>query len=171
LGCALVGIAEPLLPAPVTGHMSRRNGMGNSIVSDGVRGVMLRRMIGRRASPFLASILLLAQLVAGPLTHAEPIMPIGGDCGPVAAASHTATDAMAGCADCPDERSSARSGSHPDGHHCRAHAACSCPCAHTPALAATRMLVLKPSAPDAVDGVLTAGTFDPPLFDFLRPPN
>jgi len=132
---------------------------------------MVRAMIGRPASPFLASILLLAQLVAGPFTHAEPIMSAGGHCDPVAAASHSTTDAMAGCADCPDERSSAPTGSHSDGHHCRTHAACSCPCAHTPALAATRMVTLKPSAPDAVYGVLTAGTFDPPLFDFLRPPN
>lgn len=132
---------------------------------------MVCDMIGRPASPFLASILLLAQLVAGPFTHAEPVMPIGGDCDPVAAAPHATSDAMRGCADCPEERSSAPTGSRSDGHHCRAHAACSCPCAHTPALAATRMVNLTPSAPDAVDGVLTAGTFDPPLFDFLRPPN
>ena len=132
---------------------------------------MVPAMIGRSASPLLASILLIAQLVSGPYTHAAAMTALQGDCDPVAAAAYTDTNVRAPCADCPDEQSPAPTASHTEQHHCRTHAACSCPCAQTPALGFARLLILRPVPPAAIEGVLAAGTFDPPLFDFLRPPN
>lgn len=128
-------------------------------------------MIGRPASPFLVSILLIVQAVAGPFTHAAPMLPTDMDCDHAVPAAHGGTDAIAGCAECPDMQLPAPKGSHAGEHHCATHAACSCPCAHTPALGVDRLVIMKPALPEAVDTVLAAGTLDPPLFDFLRPPN
>jgi hypothetical protein len=128
-------------------------------------------MIGRPASRLFASILLIAQLVSGPYTHAAVMAAPQGDCDPVAAAAHTDTDVMARRADCPDEQPPASTASHTEQHHCRTHAACSCPCAQTPALGVVRLVIFRPVRPAAIEGVLAAGTFDPPVFDFFRPPN
>lgn len=128
-------------------------------------------MIARPTSSLLASILLIAQLVASPFAHGAPGMSSDSDCEGTETASHASTDAIAECTDCLNEHSIAPHESGTDDHHCRTHFACSCPCAHTPALHAFRVVTLRPTPPAAVDGVLAAGTFDPPLFDLLRPPN
>jgi hypothetical protein len=38
-------------------------------------------------------------------------------------------------------------------------------------MGASRLMILTPTPPADVIGALAAPTFDPPLFDFLRPPN
>jgi hypothetical protein len=132
---------------------------------------MVRRVTGRPASRFLIAILLTAQLVGGPFAYAASTPPMAVGCDPVAAAEHASIDSMVGCDHCPGEQSPAPAGSHAGQHHCCTHAACSYSCAHAPALGAAPLVTLTPVPPMAVAGVLAAGTFDPPLFDFLRPPN
>jgi hypothetical protein len=129
----------------------------------------VRRMIGRSPSSLLASLLVFAQLLTGPLAHAAPLA--DEDCGSIGQTSHAAASVQTGCGDCPDEQSSPGSG-FPDGdHHCRTHAVCACPCAHTPALDSFRPVIASPTPPEGVSLVLAIPEFDPPLFDFLRPPN
>jgi len=129
----------------------------------------VRGMIGRSPSSLLASLLVFAQLLTGPLSHAAPLA--DEDCGSIGQMSHAAASVQTGCGDCPDEQSSPGSG-FPDGdHHCRTHAVCSCPCAHTPALGSFRPVIASPTPPEDVSRVLLIPAFDPPLFDFLRPPN
>ena len=48
---------------------------------------------------------------------------------------------------------------------------CACPCAHTPALGATRVVLPGSASVAAVAGPLAGPAFDAPLYDFLRPPN
>jgi len=132
-------------------------------------GATVRRMIGRSPSSLLASLLVFAQLLTGPFAHAAPLA--DEDCGPIGQTSHAAAGGLTDCGDCPDEQSAPSSGL-PDGdHHCRTHAACTCPCAHTPALGSFRPVIARPTPPEGVSRVLAVPAFDPPLFDFLRPPN
>lgn len=132
-------------------------------------GATVRPMIGRRASSLLGSLLVLAQLLTGPFAHAAP--PTEEDCGPNGQTSHATTSGMMDCGDCPDGQAPPSSDSSNGDHHCRIHAACSCPCAHTPALGAFRPVIASPTPPECVSRVLAVPAFDPPLFDFLRPPN
>jgi len=108
---------------------------------------MVRRMNGRLTSSLFASLLVFFQLLVSPLAHAMPTA--NDDCGSMDQTMH-----MAG-----------------DDHHCGTDAACSCPCAHTPALNSFRLLFAGPMPPEAVVSALAAPTFDSPLFDLLRPPN
>jgi hypothetical protein len=123
-----------------------------------LRGATVCCMIGRSPSSLLASLLVFAQLLTGPLLHAAPLA--DEDCGPIGQTSHTAAGGLADSGDCPDGN-----------QHCRTHAACTCPCAHTPALGSFRPVIASPTPPEGVSRVLAVPAFDPPLFDFLRPPN
>jgi hypothetical protein len=130
---------------------------------------MVRRMIGRPTSSLLATLLIVIQLVVGPFAHAAPNA--GSDCGPTGQTTHTTTSGMTDCGDCPDGQVPAPSDSSDSDRHCRTHAACTCPCVHTPALGAIRLFVASPTPPEGAVSDLASPTFDSPLFDFLRPPN
>ena len=127
----------------------------------------MHRMIGRPTSSLLATLLIVVQLLVGPFAHAAPTA--DSDCGPTGHTTHTSTSGMTDCGDCPDGQ--APSDSSNGDHHCRTHAACTCPCAHTPALGAIRLFVASPTPPESAVSDLAAPAFDSPLFDFLRPPN
>lgn len=131
---------------------------------------MVRCMIGRRKSALFASLLVLFQLLASPLSHAAPAA--NDDRDSEDQASHMAGGAVTDCGACPDEQVSAAPDSSTGGDHpCRTHVACACPCAHTPALGSIELIVASPMPPENVVSVLTTPVFDAPLFDFLRPPN
>jgi hypothetical protein len=126
-------------------------------------------MARQSASLVLVSALLIMHLVMAPFTHAEAIPASDADCAGMAhVQGPTAMDA--GASDCAQMASDADRDCRHNGHHCRAHALCSCPCAHTPVLSAMRPLFLPSTPPSAVIGVLAAPAFDPPLFKLLRPP-
>lgn len=126
-------------------------------------------MRDRPLSRVLAALLVLVQLGLGPFAHATPLATGGAEC-----AGGTSTQGPTH--DHPTGHHAARSdvADGPGGdetHSCRTHLACACPCAHTPALGATRV-VLQGSGPvAAVTGPLAGPAFDAPLFDFLRPPD
>jgi len=132
-------------------------------------GAMVRRMIGRPKSSLFLSLLVLFQLLVSPLSHAAPAA--NDDCDSTDQATHLAGGGVTDCGDCPDEQVPATPDSSTGDHHCRTHVACSCPCAHTPALGSIRLIVASPTPPESVASVLTTPVFDSPLFDFLRPPN
>lgn len=132
-------------------------------------GAVVRRMIGRPKSSLFASLLVLFQLLVSPLSHAAPAA--DDDCDSTGQTTHVAGGGATDCGDCPDEPVPAAPGSSTGDHHCRTHVACSCPCAHTPALGSMRLIVASPTPPESVTSVLTTPVFDAPLFDFLRPPN
>ena len=138
-------------------------------IANGRAGAMVRRMIGRPTSSLFASLLVFFQLLVSPLAHAAPAA--NRDCGPTGQTTHTTTSGMMDCGDCPDRQGPAQSDSSNGDHDCRTHAACTCPCAHTPALGAIRPFVASPTPPEGAVSDLAASTFDSPLFDFLRPPN
>jgi hypothetical protein len=126
-------------------------------------------MVRRSVSSLLLAALLIVQLVMAPFTHAEAIPASNADCAGIARA-HVADAMDAGASDCAQLASDAYEDCHHGGHASRAHALCSCPCAHTPALGATRPLFLSCIPHSAVIGVLATPAFDPPLFKLLRPP-
>jgi hypothetical protein len=124
-------------------------------------------MTRRSFSPYFASLLVVLQLLMAPFTHAEVTAASGDmDC-----ASMTQAGAMSMAAgDCAHMTADTDDGCQRDGKPCHSHAACSCPCAHTPALGTVRVLLLEPAPPDAVEVVLVTPAFDTPLFKLLRPP-
>jgi hypothetical protein len=126
-------------------------------------------MIGRPTSSLFATLLIVFQLLVGPLAHASSTT--GGGYDPTGQTTHTTSKGMVDCGDCPDGQAPASSNSSSGDHHCSNHAACTCSCAHTPALGAIRLFVASPTPPNSAVGNLAAATFDSPLFDFLRPPN
>jgi len=130
---------------------------------------MVRRMIGRPKSSLIASLLLLFQLLLSPLSHATPAA--NDDCDSTGQATHMAGGGMTDCGDCPDEQVPTAPDSSTGDHHCRTHVACSCPCAHTPALGSIRLIIASPTPPESIAIVLAAPAFDSPLFDLLRPPH
>lgn len=123
-------------------------------------------MTRRSSSPYFASLLLVLQLLLAPFTHAE--MNVSDD---VDRAGMTQESAMRmGAGDCAHVTVDTDGGCQQDGRRCRSHAACSCPCAHTPALETVRVHLLEPAPPVAVEFVLVTPAFDTPLFKLLRPP-
>jgi hypothetical protein len=126
-------------------------------------------MTRRPASSLFASILLIGQLLMAPFAHAEA-MPAGdaGCAGMAQDHAPSATDEGAG--DCAQMSDDADGHCQHSSHHCRTHAACSCPCAHTPALATVRPLILEPAPGTEVAGALAAPAVDPPPCRLLRPP-
>jgi hypothetical protein len=126
-------------------------------------------MTRRPASSLFASILLIGQLLMAPFAHTEA-MP-AGDAGCAGMARDDAASAAdKGAGDCAQMPADADGHCQRTGHHCRTHAACSCPCAHTPALATVRPLILEPTPSTEVACTLAAPTVDPPPFRLLRPP-
>jgi len=113
--------------------------------------------------------LLMVQLLVAPFAHVEAFPGSDAGCeGMTHAQSSAAADTASG--DCAQMAPDADGDCHQDGHHCRTHAACSCPCVHTPALAAIRPVIICPTPPSAAVGTLAAPTFESPPFELLRPP-
>ena len=119
-------------------------------------------------SHVLAALLVLVQLVVGPFAHASPLAVGGADCAGVASTQGSTHDHPIGHG----ALSVVEDASGGDGSHsCRTHLACACPCAHTPALGVTRVVLQGCGSVAAVTGPLAGPAFDAPLFDFLRPPD
>ena len=128
----------------------------------------VRAMMCRRASSFIASALVVVHLLVGAFAEAAPTT---GDVDCAAGPSAGSVLHTAAVGHAPTSVGSHGGGSSGSGHHGHAHVVCRCGCAHTPALSAVRPCVVH-LAPSVADyGALTAAAFDPPLFDFLRPPN
>jgi hypothetical protein len=123
-------------------------------------------MTRQSSSPYVASLLLVLQLLMAPFAHAE-VNPSGdADCAGMT--QDGATGMAAG--DCAHMSVDTQGDCQQDGHRCHSHAACSCPCTHTPALGTLRVLLLEPSPPVAAEMALVTPAFDTPLFKLLRPP-
>jgi len=123
-------------------------------------------MTRRPLSPYLASLLLVLQLLMAPFTHAG-VKPSGDvDCPGMGQDVAMSMDA----GDCAHMAADTEGGCRQDEHHCQSHAACSCPCAHTPPLETVRSLVLDPTPPVAAESVLVTPALDTPPFKLLRPP-
>lgn len=131
---------------------------------------MLRCMIRRPASSFLVVALVVVQLLVGAFAQAAPFsMSDAGCLGDWPAQPATALVPHSG--DHPQLPAGTHHGSNGAvQHHAGTHVVCRCGCAHTPAMGVSRTVILSPAPPVAVVGVLAAAAFDPPLFDFLRPP-
>jgi len=138
--------------------------MASAVQGDSVLG-----MISRPTSSLFASLLVLTQLLVSPFAYASPTVDVA--CGPTGQSAHATTSGMTDCCNCPDGQAPAPSDSSHGDHHCRTHAACTFPCAHTPALSAIGLFVARPTPSAGAVSDLAAPAFDSPLFDFLRPPN
>jgi hypothetical protein len=123
-------------------------------------------MTRRSWSPYFASLLLVLQLLMAPFAHAE-VNP-SGDEGCAGMALEAAMSMGAG--DCAHMTAGTDGCCQQNGQRCHGHAACLCPCVHTPALETVRVLLLEPTPPVAVEFVLVTPAFDTPLFRLLRPP-
>ena len=132
-------------------------------------GAKVGRMIRRPASSLFAVLLVLFQLLLSPLSHG--VAAAHEDCAPAGQATHVSGGGTSDCGNCPDEQVPSVPASASGEHSCHSHVACNCPCSHTPALSVARVFFTGPTPPDAVVTVLPAPAFDPPIFDFLRPPN
>lgn len=135
-------------------------------------GATVRPMIRRPASMFLVSALVAIQLLVGAFAEAAPLsMDATGCAGDWPA--HAATDRGMGSGDHRQlPAGAAHHGSNGAGqHHASRHIVCRCGCAHTPAMGTSALVMLNPSPPADAISPLAGSTFDPPLFDFLRPPN
>jgi hypothetical protein len=122
-------------------------------------------MTRRPASPLFASMLLIAQLLMAPFAHTEAVPATDAGC-----AGMTQDDGPSAAGDCGQLSTDADGHRKHSDHHCRSHAACSCPCVHTPALGTARPLILEPTPPVEVVSTLASLAIDPPLFELLRPP-
>jgi hypothetical protein len=126
-------------------------------------------MTRRPAASLFASILLIAQLLMAPFAHVEAFP--SGDAGCAGMTQlHVPTAADSPTGDCAQMSVDGDGHCQHHGRHCHSHAACSCPCAHTPALASSRSLIVDPTPPDEVVSTLATPAVDPPLFELLRPP-
>jgi hypothetical protein len=124
-------------------------------------------MIGRRASSFIACALVVVHLLVGAFAEAASST---GDVDCNGGPSASAAMGMGAAGHTPISATSIHDSSGAS-HHVRTHVVCRCGCAHTPALSAARPLVVQLAPSLAVCDTLTAAAFDPPLFDFFRPPN
>jgi len=127
-------------------------------------------MIRRPASSFLVLALVMVQLLVGAFAQAAPIsMSDAGCLGDWPA--HPATGLGPHSGDHRQLPASTHHGSNGAGqHHASTHVVCRCGCAQTPAMGGRYSVILTPAKSANVIGILTAPAFDPPLFDFLRPP-
>jgi hypothetical protein len=127
------------------------------------------RRVNRKTAAWCSGLLIIVQMVMGPVAH-----PMSGFAG-AADCEHAATSntpQLAGdCGDCPPAPGQSPGGSPQDHSGTHGHYKCTCPCGHTPALATVAFAALKPVPPADVASEPKGPTFSPPLFDFLRPPN
>jgi hypothetical protein len=130
-------------------------------------GATVRPMIGRRASSFIACALVVVQLLVGAFAEAASST---GDVDCNGGPSASAAMGMGAAGHTPISATSSHDSSGAS-HHVRTHVVCRCGCAHTPALATSRPLIVQLAPSPAVGGTLATSAFDAPQFDFLRPPN
>ena len=128
-------------------------------------------MIRRPASLFLVSALVVIQLLVGAFAQAAPLAM--GDTGCVGDwPAHPAADTRMQSGDHAQLPAGEHHGSNDSGqHHATKHVVCRCGCAHTPAMGVSRLVMLNASPPVDAVCAIAVPTFDPPLFEFLRPPN
>jgi hypothetical protein len=124
-------------------------------------------MLGRPASSYTASLLVLVQLLAGSFSQAAFAT---GDVDCMGSPSICAEIGKS-ATDQPQISADTGHGSNGAGHHCRVHVLCRSGCAHTPALGAASALTFNSAPAPITGGAPATPAFDPPLFDVLRPPN
>jgi hypothetical protein len=117
-------------------------------------------MVGRPASAFIASVLLIVQLLLAPFADAAPVAMDDAHCVGTSTAMHDAMDS--------DSAPTTADTGHPCG---MSDVDCRCHCAHSPALSVPRLASVVSPQPDAIPNTIVAANFDPPLFEVLRPPN
>lgn len=125
--------------------------------------------VNRKTAALCSSLLIIVQMVVGPVAHPMSSGTATDDCEPATFPGSARTDGH--CEDClaaPDNSAAGAQHERPAKHSdCR----CSCPCGHTPALAMPGLAVMRPALPEALSGEPKGPAFSPPLYDFLRPPN
>jgi hypothetical protein len=127
------------------------------------------RRVNRKTAAWCSGLLIVVQMVTGPVAHSMPDFTDAGAC--QHAAAH-GTPAMDGdCGDCPPAPDQSPAGSQHDRAGTHDHGKCPCPCGHTPALGTTTLAAPKPAPPAEVANEPKGPAFSAPLFDFLRPPN
>ena len=139
---------------------------GSYRLAPAIRTSTVAIMTRRASSPYFASLLVVLQLLLAPFAHAEVMPSDDVDCAGMLQGGAMSMDA----GDCAHMTIDTDGDCQQDGQRCHGHAACSCPCAHTPALETVRVLLLEPTPPVAVEYVLVTPAFDTPLFKLLRPP-
>ena len=119
--------------------------------------------VNRKTAAWCSGLLIIMQMVTGPVAH--PMSGFAGDADCEHAAAPVAPQMHGDCGDCPPAARESPEDSRQD------HYKCACPCGHTPALATVAFAVPKPIPPADVASEPKGPTFSPPLYDFLRPPN
>lgn len=127
------------------------------------------RRVNRKTAAWCSGLLIILQMVIGPVAHPMPGSVEDADCDH--ASQHGALQLDGDCGQCPSAPAESPAGSQHDHPTPHAFCKCACPCGHTPALATPAIAILKPSLPAEVPGEPKGPAFSPPLFDLLRPPN
>ena len=125
--------------------------------------------VNRKTAAWCSALLVVVQMVVGPVAHPMPGATAMDDCGQVTHADTPQSDG-----DCQDRHAApdhAPAGSQHDQPAKHSSCRCACPCGHTPALAMPSLEVMQPALPEALAGEPKGPTFTPPLYEFLRPPN
>jgi hypothetical protein len=127
------------------------------------------RRVNRNTAAWCSGLLIIVQMVTGPIAHPMSGLTEAADCAHAAIADVPQVDSD--CGECPPTPHQPTGGSQQDHAGTHGHYRCVCPCGHTPALATATFAVPKPAPPADVASEPKGPTFSPPLFDFLRPPN
>ena len=135
----------------------------------GLESFSTMRRVNRKTAAWCSGLLIIVQMVMGPVAH--PMSGFAGAADCEHAAAPVAPQVHGDCGDCPPATHESPGDSRQDHSSTQGHYTCACPCGHTPALATVTFAVPKPVPPADVASELKGPTFSPPLFDFLRPPN
>ena len=127
------------------------------------------RRVNRKNAAWCSGLLIIVQMVMGPVAH--PMSGFAGAADCEHAAAPVAPPMHGDWGDCPPAAHESPGDSRHDHSSTQGHYTCACPCGHTPALATVTFAVPKPVPPADVASEPKGPTFSPPLFDFLRPPN
>lgn len=125
--------------------------------------------MNRKTAAWTSALLIILQMVTGPVAHPMPGPPVTQDREPATytGTAHSQDECLDG-ATAPDHSSTGSQHDQPAKHSgCQ----CTCPCGHTPALAMPTLSVARPALPEVVAVEPRGPAFTPPLYDFLRPPN
>lgn len=125
--------------------------------------------MNRKAAAWCSALLIIVQMVVGPVAHPMPAAAAMDDCDSTvpAGAPSTGDD----CGNCPSAPHHEPGDSGHDQPAQLSDCNCACPCGHTPALAMPVLPMTRPPLPEALASEPKGPAFSPPLFDFLRPPN
>ncbi len=125
--------------------------------------------VNRKAAASCSALLIIVQMVVGPVAHPMSNSTATDDCARATDAGMAHSDGD--CVDCPAAPDHAPAGAQHEQPAKHSDCGCACPCGHTPALAMPSLAVMRPALPEALAGEPKGPTFTPPLYDFLRPPN